>query len=37
LLERLGLEGGMPTVVSLLPKDLPRVLEKLGWPAGNSP
>ncbi len=33
LLERLGLDGGMPTVVSLMPKDLEDVLRKLGWPA----
>jgi hypothetical protein len=37
LLERLGLDGGMPTVVSLLPKDLPHVLSKLGWPDGPAP
>ncbi|HEX2678987.1 MAG TPA: hypothetical protein VHM19_20195 [Polyangiales bacterium] len=36
LLQRLGLEGGMPTVVSLMPKDLDDVLRKLGWP-GASP
>lgn len=36
LLQRLGLEGGMPTVVSLLPKDLEFVLKALGWPTDAS-
>ncbi len=31
LLQTFDLEGGMPTVVSLTPKDLPDVLAKLGW------
>jgi hypothetical protein len=31
LLELFGLEGGMPTVVSLGAKDLPRMLERLGY------
>jgi hypothetical protein len=32
LLVKLGLEGGMPTVVSLSPKHRDEVLAKLGWP-----
>jgi hypothetical protein len=32
LLQKLGLEGGMPTVVSVAPKLRDEVLEKLGWP-----
>lgn len=36
LLERLGIEGGMPTVVSLMPKDLEFVLQTLGWPVGSA-
>lgn len=32
LLERLGLQGGMPTVVSVAPKLLQETLQKLGWP-----
>ena len=32
LLERLGLQGGMPTVVSVAPKQLEETLRKLGWP-----
>jgi hypothetical protein len=32
LLTQLGLEGGMPTVVSLAPKQRDEVLAKLGWP-----
>jgi hypothetical protein len=32
LLVKLGLEGGMPTVVSLSPKQRDEVLAKLGWP-----
>jgi hypothetical protein len=31
LLQTLGLDGGMPTVVSLTPADLPDVLAKLGY------
>lgn len=34
LLAQLGLQGGMPTVVSLAPKQRDEVLAKLGWPAG---
>ena len=34
LLAQLGLEGGMPTVVSLAPKQREEVLAKLGWPSG---
>jgi len=35
LLQTFGLEGGMPTVVSLTPTELPTVLAKLGYsPAG---
>jgi hypothetical protein len=37
LLQRLGLDGGMPTVVSVAPKDLDSVLRRLGWPAGVPP
>jgi hypothetical protein len=37
LLQKLGLQGGMPTVVSVAPKDLQSVLQKLGWPAGVAP
>jgi len=33
-LAQLGLQGGMPTVVSLAPKQRDEVLAKLGWPAG---
>jgi hypothetical protein len=33
LLAKLGLEGGMPTVVSVAPKQRDEVLAKLGWPA----
>lgn len=33
LLAKLGLEGGMPTVVSVTPKERDEVLAKLGWPA----
>jgi hypothetical protein len=33
LLTQLGLQGGMPTVVSLAPKQRDEVLAKLGWPA----
>jgi hypothetical protein len=33
LLELFGLEGGMPTVVSVTPKELPDVLSKLGYSA----
>jgi hypothetical protein len=32
LLERLGLQGGMPTVVSVSPSQRDEVLRKLGWP-----
>jgi hypothetical protein len=32
LLERLGLQGGMPTVVSVAPSQRAEVLRKLGWP-----
>lgn len=32
LLERLGLQGGMPTVVSVSPSQRVEVLRKLGWP-----
>jgi len=32
LLERLGLQGGMPTVVSVAPNQLEETLRKLGWP-----
>jgi hypothetical protein len=32
LLTTLGLEGGMPTVVSVTPKERDEVLAKLGWP-----
>jgi hypothetical protein len=32
LLEQLGLQGGMPTVVSLAPSQRAEVLRKLGWP-----
>ena len=32
LLERLGLQGGMPTVVSVSPSQREEVLRKLGWP-----
>jgi hypothetical protein len=32
LLSLLGLQGGMPTVVSVLPKQKDEVLAKLGWP-----
>jgi hypothetical protein len=32
LLQRLGLQGGMPTVVSVAPKQRNEVLQKLGWP-----
>jgi hypothetical protein len=32
LLERLGLQGGMPTVVSVSPSQKVEVLRKLGWP-----
>lgn len=34
LLQTLGLDGGMPTVVSMTPADLPQVLSKLGYGAG---
>ena len=34
LLEMLGLEGGMPTVVSVPLKRLDEVLEVLGWSRG---
>ena len=34
LLAQFGLQGGMPTVVSLAPKQRDEVLAKLGWPAG---
>jgi hypothetical protein len=33
LLTQLGLEGGMPTVVSVSPKQRDEVLAKLGWPS----
>jgi hypothetical protein len=33
LLAQLGLEGGMPTVVSVAPKQRDEVLAKLGWPS----
>jgi hypothetical protein len=33
LLAKLGLEGGMPTVVSVAPKQRDEVLAKLGWPS----
>lgn len=32
LLERLGLQGGMPTVVSVAPSQRDETLRKLGWP-----
>ena len=32
LLDRLGLQGGMPTVVSVSPSQRVEVLRKLGWP-----
>ncbi len=32
LLERLGLQGGMPTVVSVSPSQRDETLRKLGWP-----
>jgi hypothetical protein len=35
LLQALGLEGGMPTVVSVTPKDLDDVLRKLGVPPAS--
>jgi hypothetical protein len=34
LLAQLGLEGGMPTVVSVASKQREEVLAKLGWPSG---
>jgi hypothetical protein len=33
LLDLLGISGGMPTVVSVAPKQRDEVLRKLGWPA----
>jgi hypothetical protein len=35
LLQALGLEGGMPTVVSVTPQELDDVLQKLGVPAAS--
>jgi hypothetical protein len=35
LLSQLGLQGGMPTVVSVAPKQRDEVLAKLGWPQGG--
>ena len=35
LMKSLGLEGGMPTVVSVEPRQLDEVLQKLGVPASG--